>query len=570
MNIKFLNFFDAENVWHVRLLLLVSTALLFIPFLGAVHLFDWDEINFAESAREMLVTGNFLDVQINYIAFWEKPPLFFWLQALCMKIFGVNEFSARLPNAIIGIITLQVLFTVGKRLFNNKTALLWCLIYIGSILPFFYFKSGIIDPLFNLFIFLGVYHFYLFSNDDETKNSEKALQHVFLSAVFIGLSNLTKGPVGFLIFAITAFVYMILKKQYQKFLNWKVILTYTITFALVGGLWFILQILTGNFTIMVDFFKYMIDLSQSKVAGHGGFLGYHFVVLFFGVFPASIFAIQQMLPHQQNKHLTQKQNIQQNTQQNNFKLWMLILFWVVLILFTIVQTKIVHYSSMCYLPLSYLALLSIKSIIAKKQTFRLWMKIALSIIAFLLGLIVFLLPIIGNNTGWLINSNLIKDEFTLNNLLAQVSWPYLISILALSYLLLMHFFIWSKSNLSNRIPGLFFSTTIFLFFIMMLVVPRIEQYSQNATISFYKSKATENCYIDTYGFKSYAHYFYAKMPPQSNPKAKNEDWLLSGNTDKPVYMVTKINKQAKFEAAYPYFNLIETKNGFCFYENKKL
>jgi len=30
----------------------------FVPFLGAVHLFDWDEINFAESAREMLVTGN--------------------------------------------------------------------------------------------------------------------------------------------------------------------------------------------------------------------------------------------------------------------------------------------------------------------------------------------------------------------------------------------------------------------------------------------------------------------------------------------------------------------------------
>lgn len=566
MNKTFLNFFDIENIWQARLLLLVTAALLFIPFLGAVHLFDWDEINFAESAREMLVTGNFLDVQINYIAFWEKPPLFFWLQALCMKVFGVNEFAARLPNAIIGIVTLQVLFTIGKQLFNNKTALLWCLVYTGSILPFFYFKSGIIDPLFNLFIFLGVYHFYLFSNDAETQHQGKALQHVFLSAVFIGLSNLTKGPVGFLIFFLSAFVYMILKKEYKKFLHYKVVLIYAITFALVGGLWFILQMLTGNLTIIVDFFKYMIDLSQSKVAGHGGFIGYHFVVLLFGVFPASIFALQEIFGGGQSKHLTQ----QKNAHQANFRLWMLILFWVVFVLFTIVRTKIVHYSSMCYLPLSYLALLSIKAIIANNKVYKLWMKIALSIIAVLFGLVVFLLPIVGNNTGWLTNSHLIKDKFTLGNLQAQVSWPYFVSVLALIYILLTQFFIWSKSKLSKPFPYLFISTTIFLFFNMMLVVPRIEKYSQNAAISFYKSKATKNCYVDTYGFKSYAHYFYSKMPPHNNPNAKNKDWLLSNKVDKPVYIVTKINKQAKFETAHPNFKLIETKNGFCFYKKKKL
>ena len=63
--------------------IVVITAILFyIPFLGSVHLFDWDEINFAESAREMIVTGNFSRVQIDFHPFWEKPPLFFWMQAL--------------------------------------------------------------------------------------------------------------------------------------------------------------------------------------------------------------------------------------------------------------------------------------------------------------------------------------------------------------------------------------------------------------------------------------------------------------------------------------------------------
>jgi 4-amino-4-deoxy-L-arabinose transferase-like glycosyltransferase len=60
-----------------RLLVVLWGALLFLPFLGAAHLFDWDEINFAESAREMLVTGNYQQVQINYKPFMEKPPFGF-------------------------------------------------------------------------------------------------------------------------------------------------------------------------------------------------------------------------------------------------------------------------------------------------------------------------------------------------------------------------------------------------------------------------------------------------------------------------------------------------------------
>ena len=65
--------------------LLLLGAVFFIPLLGTGHLFDWDEINFAESAREMIASGNYSRVQIDYAPFWEKPPLFFWLQVLCMK-----------------------------------------------------------------------------------------------------------------------------------------------------------------------------------------------------------------------------------------------------------------------------------------------------------------------------------------------------------------------------------------------------------------------------------------------------------------------------------------------------
>ena len=140
------------------LLIALASLLLYVPFLGRVHLFDWDEVNFAEAAREMIATGNYLKVQINFLPFWEKPPLFIWMQVLSMKVFGVNEFAARFPNAMVGVVTLLTLiYHIVKKLFDKRMGLWWVLAYAGSILPQLYFKSGIIDPTFNLFIFTSIY-----------------------------------------------------------------------------------------------------------------------------------------------------------------------------------------------------------------------------------------------------------------------------------------------------------------------------------------------------------------------------------------------------------------------------
>jgi len=145
--------------------IVLGASILFFPFLGAVHLFDWDEINFAECAREMIVSGNYSQVQINFQPFWEKPPLFIWMQALSMQLWGVNEFAARFPNALCGVVSLLVIYLIGKKVYDRKFALIWVLVYASSFLTFFYFKTGIIDPWFNLFIFVGIYFAVLFTNN---------------------------------------------------------------------------------------------------------------------------------------------------------------------------------------------------------------------------------------------------------------------------------------------------------------------------------------------------------------------------------------------------------------------
>lgn len=59
--------------WKPIVALIVLVAGTVLPFLGNTYLFDWDEVNFAECAREMLVSGDYLHPQIDFEPFWEKP-----------------------------------------------------------------------------------------------------------------------------------------------------------------------------------------------------------------------------------------------------------------------------------------------------------------------------------------------------------------------------------------------------------------------------------------------------------------------------------------------------------------
>ena len=98
---------------------IVAIATLFLlPFLGLTNLFDADETNYAETAREMIVSGDYLTVQVDFEPFPEKPPLFFWLQVLSMKTFGINEFAARFPNLLCGIVSLMMLYFFGRKIYG--------------------------------------------------------------------------------------------------------------------------------------------------------------------------------------------------------------------------------------------------------------------------------------------------------------------------------------------------------------------------------------------------------------------------------------------------------------------
>ena len=550
------------------LYLLILGALFYLPFLGGVHLFDWDEINFAEISREMIVLNDYLRIHIDYRPFYEKPPLFFWLQVIPMKLFGVNELSARLPNAICGILTLILLFRIGTKLFDSRFGFIWALAYFGSVLPFLYFKSGIIDPVFNLFIFIGIYLYIL----SRWKNKQAVLIKIkwrkfkilIIGGLSLGLAMLTKGPAAIVIFILVIGVYNLIqltKKrqtiQLKSFFEFSVFILFSV---LTTFIWFGIETWQNGLSFIEEFIRYQIRLFGTADAGHAGFPGFHVVVLLIGCFPASIFAIRSFFkfPDSPKEH------------QKDFVLWMKILFWVVLILFSIVNTKIIHYSSLCYFPISFLAALVISRIISGQMSFNGWMRFGIISIGGLFILATTAAPFIGKNIDS-IKHLFHNDAFAVANLEADVSWSgfeCLTGILLLVCLTSTLYLI-SINKLWAGFRVLFLGTGIFVLTGLICFVGRIEGYTQRAAINFFKSKSGEDCYVVPYGYKTYGHLFYQEKPAISDARSSDKYWLLTGEVEKPVYIITKIHKAEKLQDDLE-VQQIKSENGFVFFRRSKL
>lgn len=541
------------SLTRLQWILLATAAVLFIPGLGAVHLFDWDEINFAEIAREMLVTGDWLRPRIGLEPFHEKPPLFMWMQALSMKAFGVGEFAARFPNALCGMLTLWLLVRIGMQVRSTAFGFMWALAYVGSILPHLYFRSGIIDPWFNLFIFLGLHAIITLVQRDPARAAgtlnARSDKYAWLAGILLGLAVLTKGPVGVLIPGLVMAVYWVWGR-FKPYLRWRRIGIIALATLLAIGTWAVVDLLRNGHEFMSAFFWRQVAMLTTEDAGHGGFIGYHFVVLLLGCFPSSVFALQELLRPTRNG----------DVQATDHRRWMVVLFWVVLILFSLVKTKIVHYSSLCYFPLTYLAAIQLERVWKKREGFG-WSRFLLGGIGSLIALLFIVVPFLGMKIDQL-KPLFAQDPFAQANLDADVHWTGLESIAGLLLLaaLLSGHFLHGKGRYREAVLTVFAGGALFVTSSLFFFIQRVEGYSQRTAVEFFRDKADERCWLLTKNYKSYVPEFYGRI---SEPRPSQEE-LFHGPLDRPVYLSCKITAVAEVEALGTFTELYR-KNGFVFW-----
>ena len=114
-------------------------------------LWEPDEVRYAEIPREMIALGDWLTPRLNYVLYFEKPPLQYWLSALSMKAFGLNAIAARLPLALAVLISMAAAFLLARRLGARRP--LWAAFMVATTL--LGFVSGqllTLDALFSAFL----------------------------------------------------------------------------------------------------------------------------------------------------------------------------------------------------------------------------------------------------------------------------------------------------------------------------------------------------------------------------------------------------------------------------------
>jgi 4-amino-4-deoxy-L-arabinose transferase-like glycosyltransferase len=395
--------------------LALGATLSYQPFLGAVPLLDWDELIYGEAAREMVTSGNFLQVYVNYQPFWEKPPLYFWLQAICFQLFGVSEAAARIPTTLFFGFTLGLIFLFGTWLKGRAFGLGWAGLFGSALLPVFYSRYGIIDPVFNFFVIVAVLSLFLW---DQGKGSI----WVVLAALAVGLAVTTKGPLALvLVFGIFAI---------YKLWQWEPRPSIVGIILFVGGslalasTWFVAETLTHGPWFIESFILYQQRISSTD-DGHPGPIFYHALVFLLGCFPYSPFVVGGML-------------LPTAPALARFKKLALVWFTFVFCLFSfLVQTKLPHYASLLYLPGSFFAALRIEQLYRKRQRPHFLELILLGTIGILVATLCLLLPYVGQHVD-ILEPYLKQDPLALGYLHAGVvwsNWTYLPGIMLLIGLL---------------------------------------------------------------------------------------------------------------------------------------
>lgn len=232
------------------LVLILFSGSLFLIGLGAMPLTDPDEVFYAETAKEMLERGEFLTPYIFSKPQFEKPPLYYWLVILGFRAFGVNEFSARVASSILGIFGVIGIYLLGKTLVNKRTGFFAGIILATSIIYLVLSRACVTDialGVFTLYAFLFFFYGYL--------NKLGRLKWYMLSALFLGLSVLTKGPVGVFLPVLIVTIYLILAKETKRIKEMP-ILSGLLVFLAVSLPWYLLAYKVHGSAFIDEFFGF--------------------------------------------------------------------------------------------------------------------------------------------------------------------------------------------------------------------------------------------------------------------------------------------------------------------------
>jgi len=319
---------------HYGYWLLLVWAVLSLPSLGIVPLFDYDETIYAQTAADMMRLGEWIVPTANGVQFFEKPPFTYYMMDLCFSLFGQNAFAARLPSALFTLFTALLLFQFGRRAHSSFFGFAAALIFLTMLEVALLAHAAILDAVLNFFVAGTLLYYFLWRRFGERR-------HALIAAAMMGLAVSIKGPVGAVVPLLVIVLDRLLTRDLldtMRSIPWIPCLT---IFLITATPWYLMILFLHGPGFLYEFIMvHNIGRALNPMQGHGGGWHYYIVVFIVSALPWLVWFLWSI-----------KQSWQQRDVDETLPaLTRLGLIWTlaVIILFTFAQTKLPHYISSIY------------------------------------------------------------------------------------------------------------------------------------------------------------------------------------------------------------------------------
>ncbi len=456
----------------------------YIFFLGSYPLLDADETRYVGMAREMMKTNDFMTLYLNGNYFFEKPPLFFWIECISFKLFGASELTARLPIVLLSLMPLGLLFCLCAKAKGLKFAFISSIILMTTLEYAFLTKIAILDSVLASFCVSSVLcYFYTFFTHQKNKKWFWLLVYVFM-----GLAVLAKGIPGMAVPAGTIIISSVIFKSYKE--TFKSMLYGLPVFLIIALPWHILMFQTYPDLFYQEYIykHHILRFLGSDVIHRNEPWYFYIITLIWGLTPYTVMFLGI-------KNIKSDKIITLNTVAG---LW-------ILVFFSLSGTKLITYILPVY-PFLAVITAEIWSCYIEKDSKLLKYSILTVYSILVLGVILF--PFV--------SAYLLKEDAG-NMYLMQIS------LAGASFYLI-------RSIIKNERFNSFVFQAVFTALLIGFVTPlayRIDySFGENDLIRFAKFAKQKNYTISTY--KTGARYsllYYSELPKIDFHKNNNINWL---------------------------------------------
>ncbi|HEY3570095.1 MAG TPA: phospholipid carrier-dependent glycosyltransferase [Thermoanaerobaculia bacterium] len=198
---------------RTRLALVILGLVLFFGGLGSYPLLEPDEGRYAEIPREMLERGDFVTPRLNGVLYFEKPPLYYWLNAAALSLPGRPEVLCRLFSALFGLGGVGLAWLLGRSIGGPRVGLTAAIVLGSSPLWAALSRANIIDMTLAFFLSATLTCFWLAQAKEKGERGERLLWYGLFAAA--ALATLTKGLIGFLIPGAVIFLYLLFARRWR-------------------------------------------------------------------------------------------------------------------------------------------------------------------------------------------------------------------------------------------------------------------------------------------------------------------------------------------------------------------